>query len=343
MEFGSDFHICHHISAIHRNYLPDNANLYYSGRQAIEAVLLHIGCRKLWAPAYFCHESLDRIMNMGIEVAYYHCTPESNPDEVIKKLPVKPTDAILRMNYFGRFGFHDSEGYGCAVIEDHSHDLLGEWASNSNADWCIASLRKTLPIPDGGILWSPKGYGLPPVDDMDPEPDALGALRYEAMAMKTKYIAGEDINKQEFLEQFRKTEEMFDTAGISHISKVSASIIGSMDILEWYSLKKKNYEALLPLLKLPDDVEILPMTHHAGTPFSLVLLFGTQERRDRVRKELISRSVYPAILWSITENMPEDVVSFGDRMLSIHCDARYTTDQMPMLADIINQTIEITP
>lgn len=340
MEFGSDFHICHNVSIDHRNYLPENATYYSSGRQALEAVLIYIGCSKLWVPAYFCHESLSRIAHLGIEVVYYDCTPETNPDDAIKDLSVKTTDAILRMNYFGRFGFHNSGNYGCTVIEDHSHDLIGEWAYNSNADWCIASLRKTLPIPDGGILWSPKKYSLPAIDNEDKRHNHIGPLRFEAMALKTKFLNGQNINKQDFLELFQKTEEMFDSAGMSHISRASTDIIKSMDIYEWYSLKRKNYEALTRQLRLPIDEEIFPMTYHAGTPFSMVILFSTKGCRDRVRQELIERSVYPAILWSIPEDMPHDAVSFGSRMLSIHCDARYTTGQMEVLAELINQSVE---
>jgi hypothetical protein len=40
------------------------------------------------------------------------------------------------------------------LVEDHSHDPFSPWAVGSSADYAFCSLRKTLPVPDGGLLWS---------------------------------------------------------------------------------------------------------------------------------------------------------------------------------------------
>jgi hypothetical protein len=67
------------------------------------------------------------------------------------------------MNYFGLRTPPDLElPEGVEVLEDHSHDPVSAWAEQSSADFCLASLRKTLPINDGGALWSPVGHRLPP-------------------------------------------------------------------------------------------------------------------------------------------------------------------------------------
>ena len=38
------------------------------------------------------------------------------------------------------------------LIEDHIHDPLSDWSQSSNADYAVASLRKTLPVPIGAML-----------------------------------------------------------------------------------------------------------------------------------------------------------------------------------------------
>lgn len=60
------------------------------------------------------------------------------------------------MNYFGLRTSRSNQSLPIPVIEDHSHDLLGRWPLYSDADWCIASIRKTLPTIEGGMVWSPK-------------------------------------------------------------------------------------------------------------------------------------------------------------------------------------------
>ena len=70
-------------------------------------------------------------------------------------------------------------------------------------------------------------------------------------------------------------------------------------------------------------------------PFSLVLLFDNPDERDRVRKDLIAHQIYPAVLWNVPDTASCEVKSFSRRMLSIHCDARYTADDIQQMKTII--------
>ena len=74
--------------------------------------------------------------------------------------------------------------------------------------------------------------------------------------------------------------------------------------------------------------------------FSLVLLAKSQGQREMIRHRLIEHAVYPAILWQVPEVANEEVQDFSHRMLSIHCDGRYTEDDIRHLAEIVNQIIE---
>ena len=77
------------------------------------------------------------------------------------------------------------------------------------------------------------------------------------------------------------------------------------------------------------------------TLFSLVLYFDTKEIRDSVRKRLIESCVYPAILWAVTDSASENSKDFSERMLSVHCDGRYSEDDIKQLASILNKALEI--
>ena len=80
--------------------------------------------------------------------------------------------------------------------------------------------------------------------------------------------------------------------------------------------------------------------HESCTMFSLVLLMENREKRDMVRKRLIDNCVYPAILWNVPGEASEASRGFSSRMLSIHCDGRYTEEDVRQLADILNKAIE---
>lgn len=340
MEFGSDFH---KIEDLTKGYsileIIGECNLYADGRQALEDILINENINTVWLPSYYCHESVEGVRKIGVEVKFYPCYPLSNPDDAIINLPVKHGDALVRMNYFGLMS-KPSTPYGdFLLIEDHSHNPISDWAINSDADWCFASLRKTLPIPDGGILWSPKRKRLPPEPQYSQLAFHNSFRRNAAMELKKDYLEGLLNLKDEFLSEFRLTEENFGYIPISRISNVAKEIISEIDIKDWYCRKKLNWKKLQELLIPSSSYEIFTLDSANEIPFSLVLIFNTKTERERVRHRLIFNEVYPAILWTIPKGNDTESIDFGDRILSIHCDARYSLTDMNELAEKINNAI----
>lgn len=240
-EFGSDFHYINDLKQRDSEYqLPNKACYYANGRQAIQDLISFKDWKRIWMPEYFCYEIIGSIKETGIEVDFYYDNPSIIEKDAISSIPFHEGDVLLRMNYFGLRSKRDNSNITVPVIEDHSHDLIGEWAVNSNADWCIASLRKTLPIADGGILWSPKKHKLPEAVSPTNESGILAALRYSAMKDKTNYLQGFPIAKDKFLNLFNKTEEEFETLPMSGISSDSYDIVSKMDIRAWYEKKRKT-------------------------------------------------------------------------------------------------------
>lgn len=340
MEFGSDFHILDH--KIGQSLLKDipESNLYASGRQALLDLAITRKWKRLWVPSYFCEDTLNCISRVGIKLCKYSINPILNPSDVVGNIPVKEDDGLLIVNYFGLFDTRLFLNARCEIVEDHTHNLIGNWARNSNADWCIASLRKTLPIADGGILWSPKHLTLPDKPQSKHITKTIMNRRLEAMNLKQNYINGEDICKNEFLSIFNETEEKFDKLPISSISDASFKVVKSLDIKEWYDEKHKNWNFLREKLSEYNLVEILTPENEKDCPFSLILRFENSDMRNDVRKALIAKSVYPAILWRIEDGNDKSAQSFGDTMLSIHCDGRYSLQDMQNLFLLIKDSFK---
>lgn len=335
IEFGSDYHRCDstfHGSTTISALLPSH-QYYASGRMALLAIVQREGWKRLWVPAYFCHEIID-CWKKHIDICLYDDYPlEDHDDALVRSLPYKEGDALIRMNFFGLRARRTNMGIPVPIIEDHSHALTSVWALKSDADWCIVSLRKSLPLAFGGILWSPKGLDLPTDPVVNSAYCQLAETRYQAMEMKTRYLQ-DGGDKEVFRSKFITTEEGLDQLKeVCAIDKETSSILSCLDIVRWNEQKHKNHALACRML---NRFEIIG--REASTPFSLIVLMPDENARNRLKSFLIQNAIFPATLWTIPEEVPfARCVDFGKRMLSLHCDARYTERDIQQMCDIINQ------
>ncbi len=341
IEFGSDFDMCCFPIKEDLINIFAGMNMYASGRQAlqhlIESMSSRLGWKRLWVPAYYCGESLEYIK--GIEIKRYSILPDEVPcfEKLNAVCNFEVGDVLMLVNFFGIHNKIDVSGWGITVVEDHTHDLQGDWALNSMADWCFASIRKSLPVADGGVLWSPRRMLLPCgfKTNINSPYNEIADKRNEAMRLKSRYLKGENVAKNDFLVRFAETEKAFASLPVS--APCLATILTTMqiDLTEWLCIKERNLKYIKGLLNLK-SCEILE-----SASFSLLLKFATKKERDEARMELIANSVYAAILWpdiyELEENAPEK--EWGDCMLSLHVDGRYTLEDMEFLARILNRLL----
>lgn len=342
-EFGSDFHYIAPTggSDTLQDFFP-SANYYADGRQALIDLYRSQGWQRLWVPEYFCYDVIESLKEAGLELVFYTDYPDYHDDSktieaIQRKGHFRPTDAILRVNYFGMRSYRCVDKLNIPVVEDHTHDLIGGWALNSHADWCIASLRKSLPVPEGGMLWSPMGLPLPKAPTVSDENEKIAAIRWEAMRLKACYLNGENVEKAAFRSGFVDTEEYFDRAEVCALDAESQKFLQLFDIRDWYKRKWENWELLRDIKK--DGVRVLRPENKGCYPFSLILVFELEDERNRVRKALIERQVYPAILWSVPPSYYGEISQMSGGMLSIQCDARYTKEEILQMKSIIESTL----
>lgn len=339
IEFGSDFHLIntYFLGRASLKNIYKNAVFYANGRQCINSLILQYHWKRIWCPQYFCYEVISSIRNTGIDIKYYLDYPGYNDISAIKNIPFEEGDVLLRVNYFGMREFRTEKNIPIPVIEDHTHDLLGHWALYSDATWCIASLRKSLPLAEGGMLWSPQGYELKDKIQLLKENVDLAEERWKAMELKSQYLARKISNKALYREMYMRTEKKLEFLPFSLIDRKSQDVISRIDINAWYGQKKKNWDLLSHL-----DLEGLTILHPESwecNMYSFIILLETEMERDRVRKKFIQSHIYPAILWNIPEMRDEHVLDFSARMLSIHCDGRYKESDILKLIEKIKQII----
>lgn len=334
-EYGSDFHYIQPCDSAVENFssfYPD-AVFYASGRHALIDLYKKMKWNRIWVPDYFCYEVLDSLVQAGLNLVFYTDYPLLNEDELVLSLPYKDGDVLFRVNYFGLRSKRSNSSIPVPVVEDHTHDLVGDWAINSDADWCIASLRKTLPLAEGGVLWSPKGFKMPALPKVSESNELLASRRWHAMRQKAMYLDDKIQDKSQFRSELISTEEQFDSMKVSGLDSKTANYIERFDINQWYLRKRENWSILKDIET--DVFRVLVSENSNCNPFSLTLLFSEEEQRNHYRQTLINKDVYPAILWAIPPHKSSELKQFSGRVLSIHCDARYGIDDMIKLRDII--------
>jgi hypothetical protein len=141
----------------------EEASLFASGTDALVALVRwgasRHGWRRVWLPSYYCPEvpaGLAALERDGIELLAYSDHLLTEPP-AIEAILAEPGDVIVVANQLGIRRRPDPGRAvvpGAVVVEDHSHDPGSAWARASGADYAFASLRKTLPIPDGGAAWT---------------------------------------------------------------------------------------------------------------------------------------------------------------------------------------------
>ena len=330
MEFGSDFHYIAPQGGSAASWYP-SALLYASGRQALTDLYFSRGWSRLWVPEYFCYEVLASWQAAGLNLCFYPDYPGADDEAAVRAIAFREGDALLRVNYFGMRGRRSNAGIPVPVVEDHTHDLLGDWAAGSEADYCLASLRKTLPVAEGGALWSPRGLPLPAAPAVLAENEAVAGRRWEAMRMKAQYLAGAPVGKEAFRSIFLETEAFFDAAPVSAVDAQTRAFLEAFDIEGWYACKRRNIDTMNAMMSR--HFTFLMSEGEGCNLFSLVVLCESPAYRDRLRQRLIAQQIYPAVLWTVPAEAPvsEAVRSFSGRMLSLHCDGRYSQAEMRLL------------
>jgi len=170
--------------------LTDGAvTLQFSASNALWHGIRQLGLKpgdKVLFPAYHCGAELDVCLKAGLEAVFYEVDASLAIDwTALRRLVDEGTRALFVIHYFG-FPAESVQAlslcrdYGLTLIEDCAHALYSRDAGNEacglTGDLAVFSLRKFLPVPEGGALRSSA------LDSVEPPPagETLRMLRLEA-------------------------------------------------------------------------------------------------------------------------------------------------------------------
>lgn len=328
-EMGSWFHYQPQFQDA-GTWLDSASILYGSGRDALRGWLRSFDppLDRVWIPTYYCHQ-VTEIVQLDVEVALYPAAPDRDSID----LRVGAREGAVVIEYFGRRS--SVTVTGGHVTLDRS---MLPWASHAyprHPDAVFGSLRKALPVPDGGWLSvRPAGHqfesGAVRVSETH---ERVATEILDAMKAKASYLATGEPPKESFLPVLSKCDELvIDTHRISGASSHTERHVRRLGVAELARARADNLATIRRSRPAGwERAQIVPADSH------LVLDCFNTEARERLKSELISRKVYPATLWQIPEYVDDaHARSLSERLLVLHVDARYSNDRIHELVGLVD-------
>lgn len=146
-------------------YEPDNCTFFALGRNAMYAACRVLGLRpgdEVLTPAFDCDGSLQPFRVLGLEIRFFRSDPYTLSVDIadLKRRITTKTKLLHIINHFGMPQPWNHllclrQETGIPILEDNAYSLLSNYEGRhfgSFGDMAIFSLRKNLPLIDGGLL-----------------------------------------------------------------------------------------------------------------------------------------------------------------------------------------------
>lgn len=340
-------------------YLPfmgeKNANyktvFFQSGRNAIEALMKCIqeksGIQKILLPDYVCETVLDAVIRANMEYELY-CVNRNFELELsdIEKGVQSGIRCLYIVQYFGnKFSKQTIDAIakwhkeGVIVVEDITMSLFSSDSTGGVGfgDYILGSIRKWLPIPDGGFLCS-KEQVLPEITAHSYVSKYTDYYRL-VQTMKRMYVQGgfrDKELKENYLTYYRNSiEELFSDYRIYPMSEFSMNYIKNYDWNEVVAKRIQNFDYLYEKIKNIEQIQVKIKREDGYIPLGMVIRC---DARDQLMNRLIENDIYCNVHWRLkarTEN--PDIETLSMQIMTIPCDQRYDIAEMDYIADVMEQ------
>jgi hypothetical protein len=322
---------------------PGRPKLYATGRTALIELGRMLGNgrrRRLYLPSYFC-ATVTESLKPWFDLHFFTDIPEESGPR-FEAIKARAGDMVLAVNFFG---IRDGQGWSeyqkshddVIVVEDHTHDPLSAWAFNSRAGYAFASLRKTIPLPDGAVLWSPRGLDAP----FPSGPTPRGSyLKLEAMLLKDAYLRGFRVEKDRFRYLQIEGEQNLEESSLGEACTATQLFLPLLPVSAFRRKREENIRSFLAAisgLRLPLTA-LYPYWPEGNVPLGAVLRCESEETRRKLLAHLVGNNVYASVHWpqavsGAVSNNRERMLS--QRILTLPMDHRYGPGDLERVITIL--------
>lgn len=319
-----------------------NAHCLRSGRDALKAIAREYKPCIALLPALACDSMVFPFQLYGHQIKYYGLNEDYSIDiHSIEKWTGKEDTLFLYMDYFGISAISDDvlehlKTKGNTVfIEDRTHNLIWDRRSSFKPDYIIASLRKWLPLPDGGLLW---GQMTQPLGD----DTSFSRMRLKAQNMRHEYLNyGDERIKATYREIFSTVSDIMEKDSPSAMSAYSYELAKGTNWDQLRTIRRRNAESLISVLTTSPHIQFIQ--NKAG--ISDLYVAFTVSKRDEIQRRLSSTGIFNTIIWPLSEEQKNvcGIAKFTEEnMLAAPCDQRYSEEDMKYIgAEIVRAVADV--
>lgn len=297
-----------------------------SGRDTLKAIAREYSPRTVFLPALACDSMVFPFEMYGHTVRYYKLNQDYSIDTGSIMTEEEPV-LFLYMDYFGLKAISDEKLQrlktkgNIIFIEDRTHNLIWDRASSFEPDYIMASLRKWIPVPDGGLLWGK-------ISKSFASDTSFSSERLQAQCMRHTYLQnGDESIKTAYRKIFSEVSDIMDLDEPSFMSAYSYALAKDTDWERVRTVRKDNAETLISILRTSPHITFIQ--REAGSS-DLYVAF-TVNNRDTIQNRLSREGIFNTIIWPLNEEQRktcEVAKRTEDFMLAAPCDQRYTVEDM---------------
>lgn len=337
-EIGSFYPKLDLITADYMWHKTEKINFLASGRDALYGLLLELTQNnqgsnfKIWIPSYYCH-SLTMTLHKSHHINIY----ESRPYEPINiSNYFTENDLIVVPEYFGHKSCIQFRG-NPRIILDKTHNPITNYTYEYDVDYIFGSLRKVLPIADGGFyIRNDNSSNRTDLEANYPISDTHMSS-YEAIAkamqLKTNYLDGIISKKEDYLDLYSYGESQIGT-DITPSGILSNSTLISYADIQYYISARINNNRMLKSLFNKHSLNF----KFIDTTLFFTLSFTSATERDSFKMHLIGNNIYPSVLWPVNSKyMLKDDIKLSKTTLVLPTDFRYNFEDMEYIVSIAKQ------
>lgn len=253
-----------------------NALLLNTARNCLEYILRCRQYTKVYIPYYTCDAVLEPFTKLNIRYEFYQIDHRLEPSQ----LPILNKDeAFLYTNYYGI-----KQKYIEELAHYYSHRLI---VDNSQAFFDMPikgidtfySARKFFGVPDGAYLYT----------------DCICELNFEQDVSYTRMqhlLKRIDESPEAGYNDFKQAEQSLSNQPIMIMSKLTDSILRSIDYIEHSQRRRNNYMDLYNFLNSKNGLQ-LELNNN-----SVPLAFPFKPRTKGLKNKLISQRIFIPTYWT---------------------------------------------
>lgn len=309
-----------------------------SGRDALKAIAREYEPCVVYLPALSCASMIHPFEIYGHKIRFYSLNIDYSVD--LNSVVFDANHFIfVYMDYFGNESLSDKQlvelqsKYNITFVEDRTHSIFLERTREFQPDYLVASLRKWLPLPDGGLLWGQV--------DRDFSSDYhFFNKRLEAQAIRHDYLmSGNEELKIQFRKIFSNVSEIIDNDEPALMSLYSYNIAKNTDVSSIVKKRANNAQALIGALSDSPLITFIQKNAYVSDLYVAFLV----DNRDFVQNALSEMGIFNTVIWPLSEEQRNAcIVSryVESHMLAAPCDQRYTLDDMQYIGRTIVKVVE---